>query len=64
MAELDFGHLNAFEKIEIGGEFFILDCLLSSSSPDTEPITDEEAMAIGLLAAVRLYQFRGKLHVQ
>jgi hypothetical protein len=61
LEENDYGHLNALEKIKIGREFFIPDCLLSGYLELVtryEPITDEEATEIGLLAAVRLYRFR------
>ena len=61
LEENDFGHLNALEKIKIGREFFIPDCLLSGYLELVtrfEPITDEEATEIGLLAAVRLCRFR------
>ena len=55
-------HLNALEKIKIGREFSP-DCLLLGYLElvtRCEPITDEEATAIGLLVTVRLYRFREK----
>ena len=50
----------------VGREFFIPDCLLSGYLElvtRNEPITDEEATAIGLLAAVRLYRVRENYNV-
>lgn len=61
LAERDFGHLSALEKIKLGRECYIPDCLLSGYLKlvtRQEPITDEEAIVIGLLATVRLYRFR------
>jgi len=61
LEENDFGHLSPLEKIKVGRECFIPDCLLSGYLDFVtryEPITDEEATTIGLLAAVRLCRFR------
>lgn len=61
LEEGDFGHLNAVEKIKLGRECHIPDCLLSGYLELVtrfEPITDAEAVAIGPLVAVRLCRFR------
>ena len=63
LEENDFGHLSALEKIRLGRECYIPDCLLSGYLDIVtryEPITDEEATAIGLLAAFHLCRFREK----
>jgi hypothetical protein len=62
--ENDFGHLSALKKIRLERECYIPDCLLSGYLDFVtryEAITDEEATANGLLAAVRLSRFREEL---